>query len=176
MSDDELIDLIARYSAEQRADEVVWFYRACEAIRPRVIVEIGFKLGGNLKILSTHLDDRGIAVGIDKPWNVLPDLRARCRVHQIRGDSHEAETKNRLLEILDARPIDVLFIDGDHSTDGMLQDYADYAPLVRCGGIIAVHDIYYLDEVAAAWAQIPGPHFESARCQSSIGIGYVVKQ
>jgi predicted O-methyltransferase YrrM len=79
--------------------------------------------------------------------------------------------------LLGGRSIDVLFIDGDHSTEGMLQDFRDYAPLVRKGGIIAVHDIYYLPTVAEAWKQVPGgQRFESKQNQSSIGIGFIIKE
>ena len=37
--------------------------------------------------------------------------------------------------------MDFLFIDGDHSYEGVKRDFADYAPLVRPGGLIAFHDI-----------------------------------
>lgn len=179
MNDAQLSEMVAKYQAEQREAEVIWFYRACEELKPSVIVEIGIKEGGNLKVLSTHLGASGICVGIDPrqeiPWK-MDD--ARCAMHHIKGNSHAPETLEALKGVLGGRPIDVLFIDGDHSTEGMLADYYDYSPLVRSGGIIAVHDIFYLKEVTEAWAQLPasaGTRHESDRVQSSIGIGYVVK-
>jgi predicted O-methyltransferase YrrM len=42
---------------------------------------------------------------------------------------------------LDGNPLDVLFIDGDHSYEGVRADFEQYAPLVRPGGIVALHDI-----------------------------------
>ncbi len=185
-NDAEISRLIDEYRAEQRAPEVLWFYRACATIQPKVIVEIGIKVGGNFKILSTHLETDGLAVGID-PWEEITREEidsawkmddARCVVRHIRKNAHSPDAKRDLCALLAGRPIDVLFIDGDHSTEGMLQDYSDYSPLVRSGGLIAVHDIYYLKEVAEAWAKIPasaGERYESERNQSSIGIGYVVK-
>jgi len=183
LSDQELHQLVQRYQAEQREAEVIWFYRAVEGLEPtpQVIVEIGIKEGGNLKVLSTHLDKNGKAIGIDPrqeiPWNMKD---SDCHVYHIARSSHEQETKDRLIEILDGQEIDVLFIDGDHSTEGMLQDYEDYSPLVRKGGIIAVHDIYYLEEVKVAWSKVKinkrGKVFESPWNQSSIGIGYIVKE
>ncbi len=184
MDDAEISRLVVAYRAEQRTPEVLWFYRACTAIKPRVIVEIGIKVGGNLKILSTHLDEEGLIVGID-PW-VSPDEiasawkmdDARCVVRHIRKSSHAPDAVDDLRTLLAGRLIDVLFIDGDHSTEGMLQDYSDYSPFVRSGGVIAVHDIYYLKEVAEAWARIPasaGVRYESTRQPRNIGIGYVVK-
>ena len=177
MDDAELSELFHKYQAEQRIPEVLWFYRNVEKISPKVIVEIGIKEGGNLKILSTHLDEEGICVGIDPrveiPWK-MDD--AKCKMYHIKGDSHSPQTLADLKSILGGRAIDVLFIDGDHSKEGMLQDFADYSPLVRSGGIIAVHDIYYLEPVAAAWKEVPGTQrFESEWNQSSIGIGYVIK-
>lgn len=43
-------------------------------------------------------------------------------------------------------PYDFLYIDGDHLYDGVKQDYLDYAPMVRPGGIVAIHD-YLLPDV-----------------------------
>lgn len=37
-------------------------------------------------------------------------------------------------------PYDFLFIDAGHKIEDIRQDYADYAPMVRPGGIIAFHD------------------------------------
>ena len=176
--DDYALEMLAnKYQAEQRVPEVIWFYRAVEQINPQVIVEIGIKEGGNLKVLSTHLDEHGLAIGIDPrkeiPWKMND---SKCKVHHIQGDSHAHSTKDKLIEILQGKMIDVLFIDGDHSTKGMLADFNDYSSLVCPGGIIAVHDIFYLQEVRDAWAQIPGRKFESPWVQSSIGIGYIIKE
>lgn len=37
-------------------------------------------------------------------------------------------------------PYDLLIIDADHSAEGTARDHANYAPLVRSGGLIAFHD------------------------------------
>jgi cephalosporin hydroxylase len=177
MTSAELKNLIVKYAAEQREEEVIWFYNWVSSIKPKTIVEIGIKEGGNLKILSTHLDKDGMTVGIDPrkeiPWK-MDD--SECGVHHIAGDSHAKETKEKLISLLNGRCIDVLFIDGDHSYEGMVADFYDYSPLVRAGGIIAVHDIFYLDPVAKAWEDIPGNDwYESPRNRSSIGIGFIIK-
>ncbi len=36
--------------------------------------------------------------------------------------------------------IDFLFIDGDHTYPAVLQDYNDWTPLIKTGGILAIHD------------------------------------
>jgi predicted O-methyltransferase YrrM len=38
-------------------------------------------------------------------------------------------------------PIDLLFIDGAHEYDAVLQDYDQWSPLLRPGGMIAFHDV-----------------------------------
>lgn len=177
MTDLELKETIYKYQAEQREDEVIWFYRHVEKIQPKIIVEIGIKEGGNLKVLSTHLDKEGVAIGIDPrqeiPWKMND---AECQVFHICGSSHDETTLESLKAILGPRKIDVLFIDGDHSKEGMLQDFYDYSPLVRSGGIIAVHDIFYLQGVSDAWEEVPGEDwYESPRSRSSIGIGFIIK-
>ena len=38
-------------------------------------------------------------------------------------------------------PIDLVFIDGNHEYDAVLQDFCDWSPLVKPGGIIAFYDV-----------------------------------
>ena len=47
--------------------------------------------------------------------------------------------------------IDLLWIDGDHSYEGVCADLDDWAGLVRPGGLIAGHDYGHLDSVRRAW-------------------------
>ncbi len=37
-------------------------------------------------------------------------------------------------------PIDILFIDGDHSYKGVIRDYNLFSPFVRKNGLILFHD------------------------------------
>ena len=57
------------------------------------------------------------------------------------GDSHESRTWDRIRHLLGDRPLDVLFVDGDHTYEGVKKDFADYSALVRPGGVVAFHDI-----------------------------------
>jgi len=43
--------------------------------------------------------------------------------------------------ILGSRKLDFLFIDGDHSYEGVRRDFEMYSPLVREGGIICMQCI-----------------------------------
>jgi len=125
-------------------------------IRPiRVFVEIGSRHGGSFYTLSKQIDCPLCAISIDLPGGdgsahtsdqtmtkVVDALQTDgFEVHQIIGNSHAPDTHKQLQHILTGRPIDFLFIDGDHSTLGVLQDIEDYTPLVRPGGIVALHDV-----------------------------------
>ncbi|WP_342439238.1 class I SAM-dependent methyltransferase [Paenibacillus sp. FSL L8-0436] len=52
--------------------------------------------------------------------------------------------------------ISVLFIDGDHSYEGVVHDIIHYASRVVNGGIIAFHDYSYKNSPGYEWAELPG--------------------
>ena len=57
--------------------------------------------------------------------------------------------------------MDFLFIDADHTAQGVRADYRLYSPLVRKGGMIAFHDIgITLPEygVRAVWQELKEQH------------------
>jgi len=39
------------------------------------------------------------------------------------------------------QPIDLLFIDGNHDYEAVLQDYEQWSPFLKTGGMIAFHDV-----------------------------------
>ena len=39
-------------------------------------------------------------------------------------------------------PLDLVFIDGGHSLEAALTDYRTWAPKIRSGGVLAIHDIF----------------------------------
>lgn len=70
-------------------------------------------------------------IGMDIEQNNEPDVL---------GDSGDPNTKIQLRSLLDGRSIDLLFIDGNHTYDGVKKDYELYAPLTK--HLIAFHDVY----------------------------------
>jgi cephalosporin hydroxylase len=126
--------------AVQKPGELAWLLDYVRACDPLVIVEIGVDQGGSFHAFEEAAplaDMIGIDVGYGR-WSSGPPL-ADPRV--IIGDSHSAETRQELARRLAGRPVDFLFIDGDHSFDGVAEDYWMYLPLVRDGGLVALHDI-----------------------------------
>jgi predicted O-methyltransferase YrrM len=74
----------------------------------------------------------------------------------IRADSHDPQTVRSLDELRGS--VDLLFLDGDHSYDGVRADFENYAPLVRPGGLIAFHDVestnHPASQVDRLWTQL----------------------
>lgn len=127
------------------------------------IVEIGTKFGGTFKIWC-ELNPEGKKVSIDIPAGMHGGIseeefnRRNARfvmeyrnVHFLTGNSHHETTRRRLIQTLgvpmpikhpdELRCIDFLFIDGDHTYQGVKDDFEMYSPLVRENGWIAFHDI-----------------------------------
>jgi predicted O-methyltransferase YrrM len=64
---------------------------------------------------------------------------------------------DRTKQLFEHRPIDLLFIDGDHTFDGVKRDWEMYSPLVRSGGMIVFHDIagnYEDTQVKKLWDSV----------------------
>jgi predicted O-methyltransferase YrrM len=131
--------------AAQNQAELAAFIRYAAADAPRVVCEIGVQDGGTNFVLSRALSSVTTVVGIDLYVSLKAQLRYFRRpgveLHLIQGSSHTRRTRKRLRAVLAWRPIDLLFIDGDHTFDGAARDFALYSPLVRPGGLIAFHDI-----------------------------------
>jgi predicted O-methyltransferase YrrM len=72
----------------------------------------------------------------------------------ILGNSRDAQTFREVERALGGEA-DLLFIDGDHSLDGVTHDFKQYGALVRRpGGLIAFHDIN-ADAFAAHGVDVP---------------------
>jgi predicted O-methyltransferase YrrM len=115
---------------------------------PEVVVEVGTARGGTLWAFCQVASPNAVVAAIDLPL-YLPaadeELESLARADQtlvlLRRDSHSEETRDDLVRSLEGRPVDFLFIDGDHSYEGVKRDFELYAPLVRPGGLVAFHDI-----------------------------------
>jgi predicted O-methyltransferase YrrM len=135
------------FCAGQRENEIARFLDLAKSTHPRVIGEIGSARGGNLFLFSLILPSDGRIVSLELACErvhqavyhrlVGPSARLSC----VTGDSHQPETLDRVRTALAGDLFDVLFIDGDHSHEGVAADFQMYAPLVRQGGIIGFHDI-----------------------------------
>jgi cephalosporin hydroxylase len=138
----------------QVKEEIIRFLVFTGQLKPKVTLEIGTANGGTLFLLCQVSQPEALILSVDLPYGKFGGGGARARipllkafaknkqdVHLIKANSHDFGTLRLVKKILGPRMVDLLFIDGDHTYDGVRQDYEMYAPLVRKGGMVAFHDI-----------------------------------
>jgi predicted O-methyltransferase YrrM len=134
--------------ASLRFDEAALLFRLVRDAGPATIVEIGRFKGGSTLLMATAMAsgsrlwsyDLHVAAREDLVGSELDaELEAALRrlgvddgVELLVGDSRTVE--------LPPGPFDVLFIDGDHSYDGVKADFERWGPHVRDGGHLLFHD------------------------------------
>jgi len=133
----------------QVKEEIIQLLKLLLKIRPNVVCEIGAANGGTLFLLSKIANPNAIIISIDLP-NGYPRYKIpfyksfasqRQKIHLIQADSHDPFTIKAVKDILCDRKIDFLFVDGDHSYEGVKKDFQMYSKLVKHDGIMAFHDI-----------------------------------
>jgi predicted O-methyltransferase YrrM len=150
LRDHRLADLrisAGELAASQKLDEILPFLDRVAELEPRTVVEIGTSGGGTLYLLTRVASDEAVIVSVD--LEIPPHLAAARRrlarpgqrLVSLAGNSQTEEMVSQVRAALDGRPLDVLFIDGDHSYEGVQRDWELYSGLVRPGGLIGLHDI-----------------------------------
>jgi cephalosporin hydroxylase len=134
------------FRSNQKRTEICSLLEILASTRPRRVCEIGADRGGTLALISSVSapDARILSLDISYSKRAATLNQLLCAPRQltcIEGDSHHAATYERVKAWLDGDQLDFLFIDGDHSYEGVKSDYETYGPLVRTGGLIAFHDI-----------------------------------
>lgn len=146
----------------QNLQEFEELLKEYQKIKPTKFIEIGSLYGWTLQHFIHYSQPGSTGLSIDLPVrnfvgphdrrvekqehnykNVWPSWAKanNCKLHLIPDSSQKNLTLERTKQIFKNEQIDFLFIDGDHSYEGVKKDYQMYSPLVRAGGIIAFHDI-----------------------------------
>lgn len=99
------------------------------------VVEIGTRTGRTARHLARYCPQVASIHAIDLAPPLWPGVfDGEARIHFLQGYSDE-----RAKEFAEAS-LDLIFIDADHSEEGVLADLAAWLPKVRSGGILAGHD------------------------------------
>ena len=142
----------------QYESELEWLLEIYRSIRPRLVLEIGSLYGGTLWFWIQNAEPGALIVSIDlvvptvdhryedilrcqalwKPWAEA----AQRGLVVLHANSSEAATVQQAAR---HGPFDFIFVDGGHDYETVQNDYENYWPLVRPGGVMAFHDIAYLD-------------------------------
>lgn len=164
----------------------------------RRVCEIGTFKGGTLFIWCQLAEPDAHIISVDLPGGQfgggyseksLPffqsfrkgDQRLDC----IRGSSHDVEIREEFESKLGGEELDFLFIDGDHSYEGVKMDFEHYSKFVRKGGLIAFHDIHHRPnqpdiEVHKLWQELKSDYrhkefVETDSDRRAIGLGLLYK-
>lgn len=107
--------------------------------------EIGIADGGTNLLLMRTQPDLKLMIGVDlyvrNKVRLRYFARANQETHYLDGPSNVPQTLERMRQVLNGRTLDLLFIDGDHSYEGVKQDFLNYRGFVREGGLVVFHDI-----------------------------------
>ena len=157
----------------QNMQEITEAIRRLEPLRPvRRFAEVGVLYGGSAMRYAEALCSPGAAdlflIDVDLPRfaPAASALRIHFNVHCLL--THEATPA--LLKSLD-----LLHIDADHSYPAVKHDYETFAPFVRKGGAIVLHDVCGKAGVIMFWAELQarGLRTETIRISYGPGIGIV---
>ncbi|MBS1517272.1 MAG: class I SAM-dependent methyltransferase [Bacteroidetes bacterium] len=162
---DEVLDSISRYRGRgfydkirlaQEHGELKELCKRVKERRPKVITEIGTWNGGTFyvwsrispqaeKIISIDLPEGQYGGGYDekriKFFSEFVSDRNNTSLSFIRSDSKLPETQEKLRSILGKDKIDFLYIDGDHTYEGIKKDFEIYLKFMSDDGIVGFHDI-----------------------------------
>lgn len=150
---------------QQVREEVTELLRIVAVNKPKFILEIGTAEGGTLLLFSRVASSDALIISLDLPS--APFFKTFFtqdqKIRFIRQNSHLTETFQSVEEILKGHKLDFLFIDGDHTYDGVKKDFEMYSPLVKKGGMIVFHDVCVHPppsecEVSKFWHNIKREH------------------
>jgi predicted O-methyltransferase YrrM len=141
-------------------------------LAPKRILEIGTCKGGSLYIWTRLAQPDATIVSVDLPGGKFGGgysklrtpiyqrfARPQQKLHLMRANSHAPETLTEVKKTFAGNQIDFLFIDGDHTYEGVKQDWEMYSPLVRKGGLVAFHDVagnYGETHAKRCWDEVKG--------------------
>lgn len=199
---EELVSLVFEFAGSkikplQIKEELASLVKEVRRVNPSTVLEIGTARGGTLFLWTRLARPDAAIMSIDLPGGKFGNGYSRRReflyrrfagksqrLHLLRGDSHSPDTMSEARKFFEGQPLDFLFIDGDHTYEGVKKDWEMYSPLVRAGGVIAFHDIAEHPpstgcEVARFWNQIKTLHrhleiIENPK-QGWAGVGVLIK-
>jgi predicted O-methyltransferase YrrM len=118
-------------------------------LKDSVIVEIGSYLGSSSSFLAAGLrkgklycidtwENHGMDEGVRDTYSEFKKNTEpyRDKIFEVRGWSYDVVDRIQLLN----KQIDLLFIDGDHSYEGVKKDWDLYSPMLKKDSIVIFHD------------------------------------
>ena len=172
-------------------DHLPFAYDLVETIRPKLVVELGAYNGLSFfafcqSMLENNID--GVAYAVDC-WegdkhtdayddSIYKDVQNHAREHY-RGFTYLLKMFfNEALQHFDDDSIDLLHIDGLHTYDAVKEDFTNWYPKVKPGGIILFHDVMAKIKDFGVWKyfeELEGQHDEVFKFYHGFGLGAIRK-
>ena len=160
---EDKIKVIAENSrASQDKEELEALLLCLNDVEIKRVLEIGTWRGYSAEVwVKAFRPELLISIDIGEEQDLWDGLENPGKTDVVYGygvDSHDPKSFLYIVKILQKNLIDFLFIDGDHSYEGVKKDFDMYSPLVRKGGLIAFHDVAVKDndsvEVYKFWEEL----------------------
>ncbi len=131
--------IINRNYIQQVKEEFTMLSYFLHSFKPHNILEIGCK-GGTFYMFNKFSTGKKVGVDIDDQYQFNMHLYMYNEDFVfIKANSHLEETYQKVKNICDS--YDFIFIDGDHTYDGVKRDFELYKSLLSPRGYIGFHDI-----------------------------------
>jgi predicted O-methyltransferase YrrM len=158
--------------------------RALRSLTPPAlcVVEIGSYCGGSTVVIARTAARRAARARVFAIEPFSAEGARYQRNYEALFDANVAEwgvgsTIQKVRKLSDEAavewkdPIDFLYIDGDHSYDGVVRDIRNFVPFVRDGGVFAFHDYKPgKDGVRRAVDALVAPHHEKLFQAGSLAV------
>jgi predicted O-methyltransferase YrrM len=164
--------------ASLQIDEAALLYSLARDVQSGPIAEIGRFKGGSTLVFAAALPDGAELWSYDFHVALRPDMPGAELDAELRGALERFGVAGKVhLLVADSRtadpppePLELLFIDGDHSYEGAKADYERWRAFVRPGGHLLFHDavdtggygnVYpgvarLMGEIGEGWTRRPG--------------------
>ncbi len=128
---------------ENAAEQELLYALAQQVPENGLILEIGGEFGMSASLFIKGARETVRVYTVDLfPGNLLSDHRANLREAGFAdGRSEQIQGASANVILGWHEPIDLLFIDGDHSYEAVLADLNNWTPFVKPGGIVVLHDV-----------------------------------
>lgn len=143
----KLVQTFPDFQPAQKPSEICMIMELAGSSNVKTICEVGTYKGGSLFLLARAAAKDALIISVDIEYQddrkriyrkfSKPGQQIKC----IKGNTHDPATITKVIQALGGRKIDLLFIDGDHSFFGVMNDYVRFSPLVSEGGTIVFHDV-----------------------------------
>ena len=118
---------------------------AHRVLNPRTYVEIGVASGSSL----AQVRHPTLAIGVDPNPSIKRRLSVPATVYRMKSDEFFDEIS--LFEVLGGKPFDIGFIDGLHSFEQTLRDFANLESQSSSRSALFLHDCLPLDQRTGSW-------------------------